>query len=84
MTAKSRLPLFIYQKYFEIKDHLTTFLRKLEVIANSSVIINVVRLLIVMIALLMGYAHAVKKKEITNRTNKTEIYDSKSIPVDPF
>ena len=57
MTAQNRIPFSIYQRYFEAKDSLNSFINKIEVITDSNAIIYSIRILIVMIALLMGYIH---------------------------
>lgn len=61
MTAQNRISLSIYQRYFEAKDSLNSFTNKIEVITDSNAIIYSIRILIVMIALLMGYIHTSKE-----------------------
>lgn len=79
MTAPNRIPLGIHKKYFEAKDSLNLLFDKIEVITDSNAIIYSIRILIVMIALLMGYIHTEKdtpdlsniqqKEIITNQEN---------------
>ncbi len=73
MTLRSRLPLHIYQKYFQTKDNLESFYSKLEVIADSTAILYSVRILIVVIALAMGYIHSSKDNNESPTTHKNEI-----------
>ncbi len=79
MTFKSKLPLHLYQTYFQVKENLELFLSKMEVIADSKAIIYSIRILIVVIALLMGYIHTPKKNTDAPRTQKIELH---SIPSD--
>jgi len=73
MTLKSKLPLHIYQAYFQVKDNIELFLSKMEVIADSKAIIYSIRILIVVIALLMGYIHTPKKNTNAPTTQKIEL-----------
>ena len=78
MTFKSRLPLHIYQKYFQTKDHIDSFTSKLEVIADSTAILYSVRILIIVIALLMGYVQSSQDKTELPTTHKKEISSNNS------
>ena len=79
MTLRSKLPLILMQKYFLVKDSLEAFYKKVEVITDSTAIIYSIRILIVMLALLMGYIHTPKENPdanssteiITNRPDST-------------
>lgn len=62
MTLRSKLPLHLLQKYFLMRESLESFYKKIEVIIDSNAIIYSIRILIVMIALLMGYMHTPKEK----------------------
>ncbi len=73
MTAQNRIPLSIYQRYFEVKDSLNSFINKIEVITDSYAIIYSIRILIVMIALLMGYIHTSKQTSDISGIQKKEI-----------
>jgi hypothetical protein len=73
MTLKSRLPLHIYQKYFQVKDSIESFFDKVEVIADSTAILYSIRILIVVIALLMGYVHTPKDKVEMSNSTQTEL-----------
>ena len=79
MTLRSKLPLHLLQKYFLAKDSMETFLKRLEVITDSNAIIYSIRILIVMLALLMGYIHTPKEKMKTS--DRTEIV---SEPMEPI
>lgn len=82
MTFRSRLPLHIYQKYFQVKDSVDSFLGKVEVIADSTAILYSIRILIVVIALLMGYVHTPKENvEITNSKQTELINQSNQSPM---
>lgn len=82
MTFRSRLPLHIYQKYFQVKDLVDSFLGKVEVIADSNAILYSIRILIVVIALLMGYVHTPKENvEVTNSKQTELINESNQSPM---
>lgn len=81
MTLRSRLPLHIYQKYFDVKESIKSFASKIEVITNSNAIIYSIRLLIVLLALLMGYLHTPKDKVDVSSTIKSE---QRSISTTPY
>lgn len=82
MTLRSRIPLHIYQKYFQAKDSIESFLDKVEVIADSTAILYSIRILIVVIALLMGYVHTPKENvEISNSKQTELIQGSNQIPM---
>jgi hypothetical protein len=82
MTLRSRLPLHIYQKYFQAKESIESFLGKVEVIADSNAILYSVRILIVVIALLMGYVHTPKENEEISNSKQTELIQrSTQIPI---
>jgi len=81
MTLKPKLPLHIHQKYFIIKDSFDSFIRKIEVLSDSNVIINSIRILIVVLALLMGYVHTPKKKENVSSVEENELIDNTVKPI---
>ena len=63
-----------------IKEFIESFIKKIEVITDSRAIIYSVRILIVLLALFMGYIHTPKKsKEIS--TNQLEQRDKSSFPL---
>jgi len=76
MTLRSKLPLHLYQKYLLEKDSFESLLRKIEVIVGSNIIIYSVRILIVLLALLMGYIHTPKDKNDVSTIKKIELQDS--------
>ena len=76
MTLKTRLPLHIYKMFFSVKDTLDSFIIKLEAITNSNTIIYSIRILIVFLALLMGYIHTPKDKTEVSSSRKSEIVDT--------
>jgi hypothetical protein len=72
----------MYQKYFQVKDSVESFLGKVEVIADSTAIIYSIRVLIVVIALLMGYVHTPKENvEVTNSKQTELINQSNQLPM---
>lgn len=80
MTLRSKLPLYLYQNYFLIKDLIESTFRKLEVITDSNIIIYSVRILIVLLALLMGYIHTPKDKIEVSKANTIEIKSQETTP----
>jgi hypothetical protein len=72
MTLRSRLPLQFSQKYFMAKDFLDSILSKIEVIINGRAIIYSIRMLIIVVALMMGYIHTPKNKDGLKRFDKME------------
>lgn len=76
MTLKTRLPLHIYQMYFLAKDTIESFFIRLEAITNSNTIIYSIRILIVLLALMMGYVHTSKDKTEISSSRKSEIVDT--------
>lgn len=67
MTLGSKIPFRIQQNYFLFKDTFDSFLAKLEVLSDSQVIVNSIRILIVGLALLMGYIQTpVEKKDLSS------------------
>lgn len=81
MTFRTKFPLHLYQKYFLAKDSFDSFLGKLEVLSDSNIIIYSVRILIVVLALLMGYMHTPKEKKDASNTNNVELIDNSLEPV---
>ena len=81
MTYKPKFPLHIYQKYFLGKESFDSFLSKLEVLSNSNIIIYSVRILIVTLALLMGYVHSPKEKKDFPTVKKIELLDGSAKPI---
>lgn len=81
MTFRSRLPLHIYQTFFAVKDSIDSFLNKIEVIADSTAIIYSIRILIVVIALLMGYVHTPKDNLDQTTTHQKEIVNKNAIDI---
>jgi hypothetical protein len=65
-----------------VKDSVESFLGKVEVIADSTAIIYSIRVLIVVIALLMGYVHTPKENvEVTNSKQTELINQSNQLPM---
>lgn len=80
MTVRTRLPLFLNQKYFEKKDSIGLLLNKFDVIANSNMIIYAIRILIVMIALLLGYYQSQKATTDKSEAQKSAYHFSSHLP----
>lgn len=81
MTLKSRLPLHYYQKYFSTRDSFDLLLRKIEVLTDSRLIINSIRALIILLALLMGYTHKSNKNDQRLNMKRNEISEINNPPV---
>jgi len=79
MTFRSRLPLHIYQKIFIAKDTYKSLISKIEVIADSRAILYSIRILIVAIALLMGYIHTSKNESSVETAQKKEMIGAGSV-----
>jgi len=73
MTLRSKLPFFISQRYFLIKDFIDSILVKIEVVINSRSIIYSIRILIVVVALMMGYIHTPEDQSAFSKFDKMEI-----------
>lgn len=75
MTLRSKWSQQITQKSSITLDSFDAILPAIEVITNSNLVINSIRILIVVLALLLGYKHssqgANKASDFTN-TNKVE------------
>ena len=80
MTLRTKLPLFLYQKFFSAKDALNSIFSKVEVIMDTRAIIYSIRILIVLIALLMGYMHTPANQNEDSNFSKTEISDKRIDP----
>lgn len=81
-TIKPKVPLLVYQKYFEIRNMLESFLVKLEVITSSNAIVYSIRILIVAIALLMGYLQTTSQEDRTTQRSQSEVFENHQ-PVSP-
>jgi len=81
MTLKSSISFYTDQKLFSVKDSFDSFLIKLEVLADNSIIINSIRILIVMFAFLMCYIHTPKNKEGIPSVIKSGIIDEGIKPI---
>ena len=78
MTLRSGLPHNIYRQYFLAKESMNSFLNTLQVLTDSTAIIYSIRILIVLLALLMGYIHTPKKNPEVSSVEKKEIILPKS------
>ena len=84
MTFRSRIPLQLFQKYFIIKETISSIFSKLEVVTDSKALIYSVRILIILLALLMGYIHTPSKTDEASKTSqehvqKTNIADTDKV-----
>ena len=75
MTFRSRLPLAIYQYFFELKDAIDSFISKLQVVTDSTAIVYSVRILIVILALLLGYVQSPNDNKEVSSMKKIELVD---------
>ena len=73
MTLRTRIPLSIYQAYFLFRDSFDSVIRNLEVILNGKAIIYSVRIMIIIMALLMGYYHTPKDATAINPSHTIEL-----------
>lgn len=71
MTLRTKWSQQIAQKPFSL-DSFDVILPTLEVITNSSLVVNSVRVLIVVLALLLGYKHSNQKLNQESNTETTE------------
>lgn len=81
MTLGTKIPFRIHQQFFLFKDSFDSLLVKLEVLADSKVIINSIRILIVLIALLMGYIHTPSGKEDVSSAKDSVLFDKSIKPI---
>lgn len=81
MTIKSKFPVQIYQSYFPGKESFDSLLVKLEVLSDSNIIIYSVRVLIVVLALVMGYVHTPKEKKDFQTVKKIELLEGNAKPI---
>ena len=77
MTLRSKLALFIFQRYLLIKNSIDSLLTKIEVVLNSTAIIYSVRILIVVVALMMGYKHTPNNHSAFSKFDKMELSEKK-------
>lgn len=71
MTLRTKWSQQIAQKPFSL-DSFDAILPTIEVITNSTLVINSVRVLIVVLALLLGYKHSNQKANNSSNTSTTE------------
>jgi len=71
MTLKTNLPSHIFQILDTIAESFDSFFSRLEVLFDSNLIVNSIRILIVVLALLMGY--------ISTPTENTKLSSAKEI-----
>ncbi len=81
MSQMSKMPSGICPKYLSLKDAFNSFQIKLEVIVDSNVIVYSVRILIVVLALLMGFIHTPKGKKRTSSAKESELIDKSIKPI---
>ena len=77
MTLRSKLPLHLSQKYFMVKDTMDAILSTIEVIINGRPIIYSIRILILVVALMMGYIHTPKHKGGLKKYDQIEFHGKK-------
>ena len=71
MTLRTKWSQQIAQKPFSL-DSFDAILPTVEVITNSNVVVNSVRVLIVVLALLLGYKHSSQKTTDSSGSTTTE------------
>jgi len=72
MTFILKLPHYLNRKHHHFVKQLESIYSKVEVITDSSAIVNSVRIMIVMLAFLMGYIHTPGERSEISKNNKTE------------
>lgn len=81
MTVWSNFFKLIYQTFFIDKDIFNSFKIKAEVLTDSKLIVNSIRILIITSALLLAYNHSSDKKNEGSDTNKNELIDNSLKPI---
>lgn len=76
MTFWSKHTNHAHRKFFIDKESFNSFFIKLEVLTDSSLIVNSVRILIVACALLLAYIHTSNKHNDGVDIKKNELLDS--------
>jgi hypothetical protein len=73
MINRSRLSLQRYQKYFGANDSFDSFIGKIEVITNSNALVYSIRILIIVMAMLLGYIQSSREKPELSDVRKSEV-----------
>lgn len=81
MIRKTAFSSYLKQQANRIEDHTNSLSNKIEVITDSEVIVNAIRVLILVLALLMGYIHTPKEKKEVSEADSLEITIHNKIPV---
>lgn len=81
MTVCSNFFKLIYQTFFIDKDFFNSFLIKAEMLTDSKLIVNSVRILIITSALLLAYIHSSDRDKNDRNSNKIELIDNSSNPI---
>ena len=81
MTFKTNLPSQIFQTLDSIGESIESFFIKLEVLLDGNLIVNTIRILIIAIALLMGYIHTPKEKINLTSSKESTLNDSTIKPI---
>ena len=81
MTLKTNIPSHIFQTLDSIEESINSFFVKLEVLINSNLIVNTIRILIIVLALLMGYIHTPKEKINLTSSKESTLNDSTIKPI---
>lgn len=78
MISGSKSTLQFTQNYNGTKDSIGSFVGKIEVITNSNAIVYSIRILVIVLALLMGHIQSSRKK-----SNSPEVRNSTEISSNP-
>ena len=81
MTLKTNFSSHIFQILDSIAKSIDSLFEKLAVIFNSNLIVNSIRILIVVLALIMGYIHAPKEKNDFTSAKESTLIDSTIKPI---
>ena len=81
MTLKTNFPSHIFQILDSIAESINSLFEKLEVLLNSNLIVNSIRILIIVLALLMGYIHTRSEKNKLSSAKESTLIDSTIKPI---
>ncbi len=78
MALRSKFSIEINQKYFLAKESANSFLDKLQVLTDNNAIVYSIRILIILLALLLGYVQTPHEKESFSSNEKKEVFSPKT------
>lgn len=81
MTLKTIIPSHINQILVSIAEFVDSFFIRLEVILDGTIIVHTVRVLIIVLALLMGYIHTPAENNKLSAAKEITLIDSTVKPI---